>query len=107
MWEEIQAFDSPDYFTDEELETAKAILHVDHLYDSEETTDWAHTLSFWWSTTGLDYFRGYLDNLSKVTREDIQRYIRTYVKGKNYVLGITSNQQALNNLNLNKSEVLK
>ena len=107
LWEEIQAFDSPDYFTDEELETAKAILHVDHLYDSEETTDWAHTLSFWWSTTGLDYFRGYLDNLSKVTREDIQRYIRTYVKGKNYVLGITSNQQALNNLNLNKSEVLK
>ncbi len=56
LWEEIQAFDSPDYFSDEELETAKAILRVDHLYNAEETSDWAHTIGFWWSTTGgLDY----------------------------------------------------
>ncbi len=107
LWNEIQDFDSPDYFTDEELETAKAILRVQHLYDSEETSDWTHTLAFWWSTTGLDYFRGYLDNLSKVTRADVQRYVRQYIKGKNYVLGISSNQQSLNQLNLKSAEVLR
>lgn len=107
LWTEIQNLDSPDYFTDEELETAKAILRVQHLYDSEETVDWTHTLAFWWSTTGLDYFRGYLDNLSKVTRADVQRYVRQYIKGKNYVLGISSNQQSLDKLNLTPAEVLR
>jgi zinc protease len=107
LWAEMQDFDSPDYFTDEELETAKAILRVQHLYDSEETSDWTHTLAFWWSTTGLDYFRGYLDNLSKVKREDIQRYVRQYIKGKNYVLGISSNQESLSTLNLKPAEVLR
>lgn len=108
LWNEIQAFDSPDYFTDEELETAKAILRVDHLYDAEETTEWAHTIGFWWSTTGgLDYFRGYLDNLSKVTREDVQNFVRTYIKGKNYVLGISTNPTALRELAFTPETMLR
>lgn len=108
LWKEVQAFDSPDYFTDEELETAKAILRVDHLYDAEETTELTHTLGFWWSTTGgLDYFRGYLDNLSQVTREDIQQFVRKYIKGKNYILGVSSQPEVLSALNLKSDEVLR
>ncbi len=103
LWEEIQAFDDPSYFTDEELETAKAILRVEHLYESEETTDWIHTLGFWWSTTGIDYFKNYLDDLSKVTREDIQRYVRQYIKGKPYVLGIATNEETLGKMNLQEA----
>lgn len=107
LWSEIQAFDSPDYFTDEELETAKAIMRVRHLYESEETTSWVQTLDFWWCITGgVDYFRGYLDNLAKVTRADIQQYVRTYIKGKKYLLGVASNQETLRQLNLTR-EVLK
>lgn len=108
LWDEIQAFDSPDYFTDEELETAKAILRVDHLYDAEETTELTHTLGFWWSTTGgLDYFRGYLDNLSQVTREDIRQFVRKYMKGKNYILGVSSNPTALRSMDLTSEAVLR
>jgi len=107
LWEEIQAFDSPDYFTDEELETAKAILRMRALYESEETSDWVHTPSFWWSTTGLDYYIGYIDNLAKVTRADIQNYVRKYIKGKNYILGVGTNPQTLQRMNLKPSEVLQ
>ena len=108
LWDEIQAFDSPDYFTDEELETAKAYLRVEHLYDAEETSEWTHTIGFWWSTTGgLDYFRGYLDELSEVTREDIQEFVRTYIKGKNYVLGVAANGRALAKLNLKPDQELR
>ncbi len=107
VWTEIQAFDSPDYFTDEELETSKQALRMRALYESEETSEWVHTPAFWWSTTGLDYYTGYIDNLAKVTRADIQRVIRTYMKGKNYVLGIASNQQALRQANLTAQEVLR
>src|SRR5690606_5750053 len=100
----IQAFDDPGYVTDEELETAKAILRVQHLYDAEETTEWTHTLGFWWSTTGgLEYFRGYLDNLSELSHADIRKFIDTYVTGKNYVLGITSNQAALASFGIDRS----
>jgi len=107
LWQQLDSLDSPDYFTDEELATAKAIMRVNHLYESEETTDWVHTLAFWWSTTGIEYFRGYLDNLSKVSREDIQRYVRRYIKGKNYVLGIATNAETLEQLNLKPAEVLQ
>ncbi|MBS1913107.1 MAG: insulinase family protein [Bacteroidetes bacterium] len=107
LWDEIQAFDSPDYFTDEELATAKQILRMRALYESEETSDWVHTPAFWWSTTGLDYYIGYIDNLAKVTRADVQNYVRKYIKGKNYVLGIASNPQTMAKLNVKPSEVLK
>lgn len=107
LWNEIQAFDSPDYFTDEELETSKTHLRMESLYDSEETSEWVSTPAFWWSTTGLDYYIGYIDNLAKVTREDIQAYIRKYVKGKNYVLGITTNEAALSAAKINPKEVLQ
>ncbi len=104
LWEEIQAFDDPDYVTDEELETAKAILAVQHVYDAEETTEWTHTLGFWWSTTGgLDYFRGYLDNLAQVTHGDVRNFITTYVTDKNYVLGVSSNERVLKGMNLTES----
>jgi zinc protease len=107
LWEEIQKFDSPDYFTDEELATAKATLRMRSLYESETTSDWVHSLSFWWSTAGLDYYTGYLDNLSQVTREDIQKFIRQYVKGKPYVLGIGTNPETLSAMHVNASEVLR
>ena len=104
LWEEMQAFDDPGYVTDEELETAKSILRVQHLYDAEETTEWTHTLAFWWSTTGgLDYFRGYLDNLSEVSHDDIRDFVQTYMTGKNYVLGITSNRATLDRLKIDRS----
>jgi len=107
VWQEIQAFDAADYFTDEELETSKESLRMRSLYESEETSDWVHTPAFWWSTTGLDYYTGYIDNLARVTRADIQRFVRQYIKDKNYVLGVTSNPQALSRAHLTAQEVLR
>ena len=84
-YEEIAHFDDPDYFTDEELESAKALLEADDLYSREKLSEYAHTISFWWSSTGLEYFRGYLKRLRATSRADISRYIKTYVQGKPHV----------------------
>ena len=81
-YNEISHFNDPNYFTDEELESAKALLEADDLYSREKLSDYSHTISFWWSTTGLDYFRGYLKRLRATSRNDISRYISTYVQGK-------------------------
>lgn len=84
-YKEINAFTQPDYFTDEELESAKTILETNDLFDREKASEYAHTLGFWWSSTGIDYFRSYHANLRAVTRSDINRYLNTYLIGKNHV----------------------
>ncbi len=85
LYKEIAKFNDPDYFTDEELQSAKTMLESIDLFDREKLTDYAHTLSFWWSTTGIDYFKGYRENLQAVSREDISRYITTYIQDQPHV----------------------
>lgn len=84
-YNEIAHFNDPDYFTDEELESAKALLEADDLYSREKLSEYSHTISFWWASTGLDYFRGYLKRLRATSRADISRYLTTYVQGKPHV----------------------
>ncbi len=94
LYAEIAQFGKPNYYTDEELENAKTLLEADDLYSREKLSDYSHTLSFWWSTTGIDYFRGYHKNLRAITREDINRYLKNYIQGKNHVgLSLISPEQ--------------
>ena len=84
-YNEIAHFNDRDYFTDEELESAKALLEADDLYSREKLSDYSHTISFWWSTTGLEYFRGYLKRLRASSRADVSRYITNYVQNKPHI----------------------
>lgn len=79
---EIALFNTPGYYTDEELENSKTILESSDLFDREKPSEYAHTLGFWWSSTGIDYFRGYHKSLRAVSRGDINRYVNTYILGK-------------------------
>ena len=85
VYNEVAHFNDKDYYTDEQLESAKALLEADDLYSREKLSEYAHTLSFWWSSTGLEYFRGYLDRLRATSRADINRYVTTYIQGKPHV----------------------
>ncbi|MBS1788667.1 MAG: insulinase family protein [Acidobacteria bacterium] len=85
---EVNKFDSPNYFSDDELQYAKTLLDVDEIYDREKPSEYAHTLSFWWASSGLDYFGNYGDNLNKVTREEIARYVRKYIKNKPRIVAV-------------------
>ena len=84
-YKEINDFTLPNYFTDEELEAAKTILETSDLFEREKSSEYAHTLGFWWSSTGIEYFRSYHAKLRAVTRADINRYLNSYVIGKNHV----------------------
>lgn len=85
VYGEIAQFDKPDYFTDEELDNAKNYLESRDLFDREKLSDYTHTLGFWWSSTGIEYYRGYYKNLRATSRADINRYLKTYVEGKPHV----------------------
>ncbi len=93
VYNEIAHFNDKDYYTDEQLDSAKGLLEADDLYSREKFDEYAKTLGFWWSSTGIDYFRGYLGNLRRTSRTDISRYITTYIQGKPHVsLALISEQ---------------
>lgn len=85
VYGEIAQFDKPDYYTDAELANAKTILESRDLFEREKLTEYVHTLGFWWSSTGIDYFRGYHQALRAVTRNETNRYVRTYIQGKPHI----------------------
>ncbi len=106
IYNEIAHFNDRDYFTNEQLESAKGLLEADDLYSREKTSDYTHTISFWWASTGLDYFRGYLKNLRATSRADISRYITTYIQGKPHVGLALMSEDALAKTRLKPEELI-
>jgi zinc protease len=95
IYKEISHFNDKDYYTDDQLESAKALLEADDLYTREKLSEYSHSISFWWASTGLDYFRGYLGNLRKTSRADISRYVTNYIQGKPHIgLALASEESA-------------
>jgi zinc protease len=93
LFEELERMTDPDYFTDEQLENAKTILAINEQYARERASQFVHTVGFWWAVAGLDYYMNYIENLNKVTREDIINYLKTYVVDQNYVLGVLASPE--------------
>jgi zinc protease len=98
FWDQVNRFDDSNYFSDEELETAKNFVRTSTLYRSESLTSFTQDIAFWWAAAGLDYYEHYLDDLSKVTRKDIADYVRKYIKNKPYVLGVAMSTPAITQL---------
>ena len=83
--------DAADYFTDEQIATAKRQLEIDRTKEQEATSSYVHTVSYWWCSATLNYYANYLENIKKLSRADLQNYVRKYIKGKPYVAGLLIN----------------
>lgn len=88
LWKNINEWDSDTYFTDEQLQTAKDQLAIQEEFGREKPSAYIHTVTYWWCAATLGYHVNYINNLQKVSREDIKNYVRKYIKGKNYVMGV-------------------
>jgi len=77
-----------DYFTDEQLNDAKAILLRNSVHRKEKPSTLPSQLSYQWCSTSLDYYTDLDNNYQKVSRADIQKYVSTYITGKPYAAGI-------------------
>lgn len=85
---ELPKMREPDYLSDEEMKNAALSLKVDFASQAEQPSTYAHTLTYWWASAGLEYYRSYEENVAKATRAGITRYLDAYVLGKPYVLGV-------------------
>ena len=90
---QINAWDKPDYFTDEQLQTAKDILRRNYIRNNEKPSTLSMSLTYQWCSTSLDYFTAYPDDLQKVTRKDILDYVKKYISGKPFVAGMIINDE--------------
>jgi zinc protease len=96
---QLALFDSENYVTDEQIETAKRILEIHQIREQEVTSTFSEVLSFWWASASLDYFTTYNDNLKKIKRVDLQTYVRKYIKDKPYCAGLLVNPTLKNKIN--------
>ena len=105
MYQELDHFADPDYFTDTELANAKALLTANDLYDREKASEYAHIVGFWWAVAGPDYMNSYQANLRKVTRADINRYLKAYVLNKPHATVVLMSPEAQSQLKLTEAEL--
>ena len=103
---ELSKLDMLDYLTDEQLESAKTLLEANETFGREKPSEYAHTLSFWWASSGLDYFANYLENCRKVTKLDIQRYVRKYIKGQKRIVGVMLSEEEKKRISLTEADLL-
>ena len=90
---QINMFNQADYYTDEQLKDAKAILLRSDEFAKEKPSSLPSQLSFAWASTSFNYYTDNTDDYQKVTREDIKRYLDTYVSGKPFVGGMILNPE--------------
>jgi zinc protease len=106
IYNEIEHFNDRNYYTDEQLETAKALLEADDLFSREKVSEYTHTISFWWASTGIDYFQGYLGNLRRTSRADISRYVTNYIQGKPRVGLALMSEESLKQSQLTQEDLI-
>jgi zinc protease len=106
VYAEIAKFDTPGYFTSDELEAVKAHRAVTSAFDRERASGFAHTLGFWWSVASLEYYMGYVDNMAQQSLEDVRAYARKYIVNKPHITGVLIAPEARQALKLTPGDLV-
>jgi zinc protease len=106
LFEELQRMTDESYIPQNLLDDAQKQLGIQALYEREQPSEWAHTVGFWWSVAGLDYYRSYVPNMQRVTRADLANYVKKYVAGKPFVAGALLSPEARQQTGLTAASLL-
>jgi zinc protease len=96
---QLELFGKANYFTDEQLATAKDIIRRNHIRNTEKPSSLPSQLSYQWCSTSLEYYTDYEVACSKVTKQDLQHYAQTYIVGRPYIAGMIINEEMNKQLN--------
>lgn len=90
---ELSSWNKADYFTEAQLATAKEMLKRQQIRAAEKPSSLPSQLTYQWASTSLPYFTDYLNNMLRVSKDDIQKYVGKYVVGKPFVAGLIINKE--------------
>jgi zinc protease len=93
LMKQIDMMDDEDYFTEEQLATAKANLRRNKIRQVEKPSSLPSNLTFWWCSTSLDYFTDYDAAMQNITKADIIRFVKNYITDKPYIAGMIINEE--------------
>ncbi len=93
VMKQVKMWTDKDYYTDEQLATAKLTLQRSFIRQTEKPSSLASQLTYHWCSTSYEYFTDYIDNCNKVSRDDIKKYIEKYIVNKNFVAGTIINAE--------------
>ncbi|HEU6450466.1 MAG TPA: pitrilysin family protein [Gemmatimonadaceae bacterium] len=85
---ELMTMRADDYFDPELLKVVEKRRSVATAFELEESVGLAHTVGYWWSVAGLDYYMDYTDNLSKRSPSDLSGFVTRYLGDKPFVIGV-------------------
>ena len=100
LMNQISQFGNADYYTDEQLKDAKAILIRNSVYAKEKPSSLPSQVSYTWCSTSLDSYTDTDVNYQKVTRQDIATYVNKYITGKPMVAGLIIKPELSKQLNV-------
>ena len=104
---EVQKIGQPGYITEEQLRAAKTQVRVAETYGREQASTFAHTVGFWWAISGLDYYRGYVDQMQQVNAGDIAAFANKWIVGKPRVSGLLISPDALKATGITVNDLLR
>jgi zinc protease len=107
LFAELAESVKPGYFTQEELEATKANRAVTTAFGMERSSEFSHTIGFWWSVSGLEYYMKYNDEMAKRSAGDLRAYASKYIVGKPHVVGVMLAPGDRRRINLTESELTK
>ena len=99
VMKQVAQFNQPDYLTDDQLQNAKESLIRNQIRSNEKPSALPSQLTFWWASTSIDYYTDYVNNLQKVTKQDITNYVNRYIKDKPFVAGMIISPEMNKQLN--------
>jgi zinc protease len=102
---ELREVVKPGYFNVEELDAAKAQRAVSSAFGRERSSEFSHTIGFWWSVSGLEYYLKYVDEMARRTPAQLQDYARKYIIDKPHVTGVILSPAARAQLRLTEDEL--
>ncbi len=75
--------------TDDEIKKAKNIIERDTYYSRESVSNIAEEIGYIYTITdNTSYYKNYIENINKVTAEDLKRVAKTYLNAENAVISI-------------------
>lgn len=81
----------PDYFPPEALTAAKQEIRNHDILSRETPAGFLANLSFWWASTSTGYYLSYLDDIQRVSADDIHGFLQAYAVEKPFLTSIWIN----------------
>ena len=104
---ELREVLKPGYFSVEEMNAAKAQRAVSSAFEREKASAFSHTIGFWWSVSGLEYYLKYVDEMGRRSPAQLQDYARKYIIDRPHVTGVLLSPEARRQLNLTEDELAR